>query len=325
MTDTMSQETQAPVSNEFAADEAKYKALEERYAPKEPEPQPEPQETSEPEQAEQVEQTENKRPPLSPEELERRWRQSQAAMKEERRKRQELEDRLAKAEPNNQAQQDQIIALIESLREDDEDPIEDITSLKRVLREFATRQKTEAEQERAMTQEQAAYQRFALSVSEAEGEFREFTPDYDDAQAFFKESLRQELVDLGLEGDELTLEFARQVKKVAQEALNRGKNPAEVVYKLAERRGYAKGAKQEPKPQAQENTTVNKEAVDKAAEVIEKINKAQQASKSLSSASGSSSGSKELTLATVSKMSGKELLQGYKALKEQAKRTGSYR
>lgn len=322
MTDTVSPENDSPVAD-FSADEAKYEALAAKYAEREPAAEPEQREEPQAQAQEQEEPKENKRPPLSAEELEKRYRQTQAAMKEERRKRQELEEKLAKAD-TGQAQQDQIVALIESLREDDEDPIEDITSLKKVLREFANRQKAEAEQERAQTQQMTAFQRFASTVSEAEAEFRETAPDYDDAQAFFKDSLKQELEALGLEGDELNQEFARQVTNVAQQAINRGKNPAEVVYQLASRRGYGASQKGEVAPKTQEKPHVNQDAVDKAAEVIEKINKAQQASKSLSSA-GASSGQKELTLSSVSKMSGKDLLQGYKALKEQAKRTGSYR
>lgn len=325
MTDTTAPEIEvsheAPVDH--SADDAKYAAMEEKYGSKSdpaPEPAPEREELTE-----QVEaKDEPKRAPLPPEELEKRWKQSQAAMKEERRRRQELEERLAKAETEKPSQQDQLMALIESLREDDEDPIEDITSVKRVLREFAQRQKAEEEAARSQTQQQTAFQRFASSIAEAEAEFRDEASDYDDAQGFFKESLKKELTGLGLEGDELNQEFARQVTNVAQQALNRGKNPAQVVYELAKLRGYAPSQAQKTTTTQQEVPQVKQETIDKAVETIEKLSKTQQASRSLSSVGGATTGSGELTMAQVSKLKGKAFLDGMAKLRAQAKRTGTY-
>lgn len=307
----------APIED-TSSDDARYAALAEKYADKgRPEPTPEPA-ADEPKAEEAP-----KRKPLPPEELDKRWRASSAALKEERRKTRELEDRLDKASPA-QSKADELMEAIASLRDDDEDPIEDIATVKKALKIFRERQEADRANEQASRQQQTAFQRFSSTVTDSESEFREENPDYDDAQTYFKKSLRAELEGLGLDGDELDQEFTRQVLGVAQKAIEKGKSPAEVVYNVAKLRGF-KGSEA---PKAQEKAPVKTEtsvAVDKAVQTIQTLEKSQQASKSLSSVSGASSGGRELTPGTVSQMKGQKLLDGYKALKEQAKRNGTYR
>lgn len=321
MTDTTAEtdlpEVDAAPIEDTSADDARYAAMAEKYGEKSTEAPTDPTEQPESKEA-------PKREPLPPEELEKRWKTSATALKEARQRQRELEEQLEKARATTQPDTDELLELIGALRDDDEDPIEDIAGLKKALKLFKSRQEAEREQERTQTQQQTAMQRFRTSVAEAEAEFREDAPDYDDAQAYFKESLKAELTDLGLEGDELSAEFHRQVMSVAQQALQRGKNPAQVVYEIAKRRGYKAQEKAQVATQ-QERPQVKSETIDTAREVIDKLSKTQAASKSLSNVSGGGPGGKEVTLASVAKMSGKDLLQGYKALKEQAKRTGTYR
>lgn len=324
MTDTTAPETEVSTETlvaDHSADDAKYAAMEEKYGSK-PEPKAEPEPHEAPEQIEAKDKPE--RAPLAPEELEKRNEQRAIALKQERQRRQELERRLAELEAKQAPQKDEFEDFLTRLREDDEDPIEDIQGLKQVVRHFLNQQKAEAEAARTQTQQQTAYQRFMSSVAEAEAEFREEAGDYDDAQSYFKESLKKELTGLGLEGDELNQEFARQVTNVAQQALNRGKNPAQVVYELAKLRGYAVAQAKQPATTQQEAPQVKQEVIDKAAETIEKLAKTQQASRSLSSVGGASAGSGELTLTQVNKLKGRAFLDGMQKLREQAKRTGTY-
>lgn len=321
MTDTTAEpienealDTGAPVED-TSSDDARYAALAEKYADK-VEPEREPAEEPKAEEA-------PKREPLAPEELDKRYRQAQAALREERQKRREAEERAAKAQPA-QSEADELMEAIAALRDDDEDPIEDIATVKKALKIFRERQEAERTQEVQSREQQSAFQRFSSHVTDSEAEFREENPDYDDAQTYFKKTLRAELEGLGLDGEELDQEFTRQVLGVAQKAIEKGKSPAEVVYNVAKLRGYKTGDTPKAKEPAPVKTE-SSEAVDKVVGTIQTLQKSQQASKSLSSVGGSGAGGKDISIGHVSQMKGPKLREGYKALMEQAKRNGTFR
>jgi hypothetical protein len=105
----------------------------------------------------------------------------------------------------------------------------------------------ETAQQRQQTHQAQAYQAFSQAVSQAEASYRASQPDYDgavdhmrqtraaDAQAFVEAS--GGVWDANTQAQvmqTITQEFAQ----LAATALQRGKSPAEVLYKLAQSRGY---------------------------------------------------------------------------------------
>ena len=252
------------------------------------------------------------RAPLTQAQLEERLNQTKAAMREERRKRREIENQLEEVRRAAPQVEDPFEAVIAALREDDEDPLADLANIKEVLRRFQASQRAEREAELSQRTHQTAAQRHFAHVAEQEAEFREETPDYDDAVTHFRTSLRAELEDQGFSGAALDQEFGRNLISLSQKAIAAGKNPAEVVYALAKRRGYTP------------NASPSNPDLDKSKEKLQTLSRSQAAGRSLS-AVGGRSGDGELTLASVAKLDGKELLEGYAKLKAQAKKTGRYR
>lgn len=307
-----------------SADDAKYAAMEAKYGGGDKETQVADPDSSGEEGEAAAEAKTVEREPLPREELEKRLEQKNAAIKEARSQQRELKQRLEslEAERAKQAEADPFEQLISSLRDDDDDPIEDIATLKRVIKSFQDRQKAETEAEKAQTQQQKAMTSFATSVAEGEVEFKADNPDYDDAVKHFRQSVREELEEQGLTGQELEKEFTTTLINLARKAMDADRNPAEVVYSLAKKRGFKGG------------TTVNKiddkiaatqADIDKAAEKIQTLKQGQQAGRSLSSVGGSGGTGGQVTLSSAAKKSGKDLLADYAKLKEQAKRSGNYR
>jgi len=310
-----------------SADDAKYAALEAKYAGRDQGPETsDAQPGGEEEQAQGDEAKLEQRKPLAPEEVEKRWNDTKTALKETRREARELKERLAGLEAQRAAQaeeQDAIERLVSSLRDDDDDPIEDITTVKTLLREFMKRQKDETQAERAQREQQTAMTSFATSVAEGEVEFKADNPDYDDAVKHFRQSVREELEEQGLRGQELEKEFATTLINLAKKAMDADRNPAEVVYSLAKKRGFKGGATTVNK--VDEKIAATQADIDKAAEKIQTLRQGQQAGRSLSSVGGGNGTGGQVTLTSAAKKTGKELLADYAKLKEQAKRTGNYR
>lgn len=291
-------ETEAP--EDFSQDDARYEEMASRFEERDNDEQ----ETQE----EEAPQKEAERDPLPREELETRLNNTKAAMKEARREKRELEKRLEalEAKQSEQPSADELLSVIDQLRDDDEDPISDIEGVKRALKLFAQRQKAETEQENGLRKQQSEQQRLMSTVAEHEAEFREEHTDYDDAVKHLRASIVSDLQDQGLKGQALEKALADELIGMTRRAIELGQSPAEVAYKLATRRGFGQ-----------------QKQVDKAEQKIQTLKKGQEAGRSLSSI-GSKPSESNLTVASVAKMDGKELLEGYKKLRQQAKKTGTY-
>jgi len=94
-------------------------------------------------------------------------------------------------------------------------------------------------------QSQAQLNQVFNAITASEQEFRIQTKDYDDAVKFLKDARKDELKELGLTAVETEHALNAEVMALAQGALARGKNPALVAYKMAEKRGY-KTTKENP-------------------------------------------------------------------------------
>lgn len=314
MTDTAAAPESAEPTHVADPDEGRYAQMRERF-PDDP-ARAEPDAAPEPEAADAT----PEREPLPREELESRLNQTKAAMREERARARELKTRLEALEAQEAqraAQSDPLADLIANLRDDDDDPIGDIETVKKVLKAFREQQARETQTEQQQRQHNQAWTQFVNTVSEHEAEFKEERPDYDQAVVFFRDDLRNELTELGLSGAELDEEFKKRIIGISTQALQKGRNPAEVTYKLAEKRGYRPGG-------VQATTTSQPQKLDKATERLQTLDKGAKASRSLSSVGGAS-GDGVMTVERASRLSGKALLNAHAQLREQAKRSGSYR
>lgn len=159
----------------------------------------------------------------------------------------ELNERMARLEATAakpKADDEDLLAVIAGLRDDDDDPITDLAQVKRALKLFQAQQAREDEQSNASTAQQREFMRLASSMAEAEADFEDDHPDYKQAQEHFKAARRGEFEDMGYAGQELEAELAKDLIGLVRRAVSGGRDPAEVVYNLAKKRGFQSGKAQ---------------------------------------------------------------------------------
>lgn len=218
----------------------------------------------------------------------------------ERSRRRELERRLAALEAERQPakQSDPLNDLIANLREDDEDPIGDLSSVKAIAKAMLERDRREAEEQSRAQQQQQHFAKLSRDMAEAEEDFRAEHPDYDDAMKHFKTSLLGELEDEGFSGQELKREFESKLITLVDRALSNGRDPAQIVYNRAKKYGFASSE------------------VDAATKKLQTIGKAQSAGRT-----PVNSGTKaDLTLESVNKLQGAAFDKAFEALRKQQMR-----
>ena len=218
----------------------------------------------------------------------------------ERSRRRELERRLAALEAERQPRQqaDPLNDLIANLREDDEDPIGDLSSVKAIAKAMLERDRREAEEQAKAQQQQQHFAKLSRDMAEAEDDFRAEHPDYDDAMKHFKTSLLGELEDEGFSGQELKREFESKLITLVDRALSNGRDPAQIVYNRAKKYGFASSE------------------VDAATKKLQAIGRSNGASKA-----PTSSGAKaELTIEAVNKLNGAAFDKAVEALRRQQMR-----
>ena len=218
----------------------------------------------------------------------------------ERSRRRELERRLAALEAERQPakQSDPLNDLIANLREDDEDPIGDLSSVKAIAKAMLERDRREAEEQAKAQQQQQHFAKLSRDMAEAEEDFRAEHPDYDDAMKHFKTSLLGELEDEGFSGQELKREFESKLITLVDRALSNGRDPAQIVYNRAKKYGFASSE------------------VDAATKKLQAIGRSNGASK----APASSGAKAELTIEAVNKLSGSAFDKAVEALRRQQMR-----
>ena len=185
------------------------------------------------------------------EEAEKRAHNHAAAMGRERsrrrvaeRKAQELSERMERLEAaRGGPDQDQLLEIIAGLRDDDADPIGDIASVKRALKEFRARQLAEQGQSDQQHQIEKQVENLRGAMLESEEDFATEHADYHAAAKFYRTQRVEELQDAGYSGRALDRKLADDLFGVVRMAIESGQDPAERVYALAQRRGWKAGAK----------------------------------------------------------------------------------
>ena len=205
-------------------------------------------------EAAETEEGEEEEPSEETEKPKRDWEKvahdKEGALAKERSRRRALEREVREiraaleSKPKAADDDDALVKLIETLRDDDDDPISDLAGVKAALKTFIAQQKAEREQEGQVTQQQRAIQTLVSTVEEYEADFTADHPDYPKAAAHYKQARREELEEMGYAGEALQRELATDLLGLARRAIDGGRDPAEVVYGLAKKRGFAAGKEQ---------------------------------------------------------------------------------
>ena len=230
--------------------------------------------------------------PLAPEEYERRLQAQSRDLREQRREIASLRE-MIQSRP----------ALAAEIKADaaepdmDADPIGWMKYAKGELDAYKTERANAAAQEKQQREQQAAMAQIGKRMDEYERDFREDHADYDDAVAHFRKVRQDELSESGVSASELGDALRQDLVSVVARAIRAGKDPAEVVYKLAKNRGFG---------------------VDKSDTKLETIARAASAGRSLSQGS-TRTGDGELTYEYVSGLKGKAFTDAWAKLKAQEK------
>lgn len=242
------------------------------------------------------------REPLPYEEMEKRYRALGRDVSAQRREIRELREALQRGPAPTQAQQD---ALDEG-PDPDVDPIGFIKFARDYMNGVRRNEREQQKQQDAQNQQQAQLAQIGTRMEEFEADFRSDHRDYDDAAKHFREERTKELREQGVSEAELGNQLRLDLMTTIARAMRAGKDPADIIYKLAKNRGFG--------------------GLDAGEKKLDTIAKAATAGKSLSSTSGGArANSGEATFETVTNLSGKEFEAGWKALREQAKRDKDFR
>lgn len=250
---------------------------------KEPEPEPEKAEQK-PEPEKQVE-TKTEEPAKPPEGF-----VPHGALHEERMRRKELQQKLSEVEEKLARYDERLKILGEGKKQPepsfDEDPLlYHKTKIDRLEGEVS---KITGENLNNLRSEIETL-RMQQMISRQETAFERTTPDYRDALGYYVKARAETISELGYDDEEAREFIANELQQATHRAIQSGKNPAEVVYRMAQKSGY-KNAKPDNKVQDTKN--------------LDTLKKAEVASKSLSDASGKAKG--ELTADVLAEMSEEE-------------------
>lgn len=214
-----------------------------------------------------------------------------AELIQERRKRQEAEQRYTHAVARLESILTQAAdtTVPEEIPDKNEDPVgylayqqwktlEEIRSFK----EERARVEKQAEEEKTQTTFLTQYQR-SIDV------FAQQTPDYNDAAHYLLKDRDEELQTLGIDDPGQRMQILQHdALTIGAHAMQMGKNPGEVFYNLAAKRGYKKTAPASPPPVSP----------------LDIVRKGQQAATTLSGSGGS--GTQEITVETLLAMDDEE-------------------
>lgn len=196
------------------------------------------------------------------------------AFHEERERRKEAQRELQALQEKWARADERIQILLNSKKEETPpDPNEDPLGYQswktgKIEKELESEKGRLTEQSKKLEQ-QVEDLRLRTQIDSMERNFQSKNPDYDEALQFLVKIQSETLEDLEVDEVERQAQVRQGLSSVVQQALAKGKNPAEAVYKMAQRLGFKKT---EPTPTAR----------------MEDIEKGVKASSSLGSAGGKS-------------------------------------
>jgi hypothetical protein len=224
-----------------------------------------------------------------------------AELMQERRKRQEAEHRYAQAVSRLETiiqQSAKAVEETEEIPDRNEDPVGYLAWQQGKTLDEIRSLKAEKAQSDKQTEEQRVQQQFLSEYQRNIDNFAQQTPDYNDAAQFLLRARDDELQTLGIDDPDQRVQILHQdALTIGAYSMQQGKNPGEIFYNLAKKRGYAKAA-------AAATTTVSP---------LDTVRKGQAAATTLSGTGGG--GGTELTAEALLAMSDndfKKFTQGKK-------------
>lgn len=174
-----------------------------------------------------------------------------SAVQEERERRKVAEEARRQAELNQARLDERIKAINERLTPKEQpreipDPEKDAMGTLKATAEEVKELKRFQMEHRAQLEQQARANDVMRQAAGKEAEFMKDNGDYGDASSFLRQSRYNELTINGLDPWTANNTIMQESLALAAQALQQGKNPAEVVYSLAKARGYAKKTTVQP-------------------------------------------------------------------------------
>lgn len=155
----------------------------------------------------------------------------------------------------------------------DKDPLGHLSAKNKALEEKIAALEAGQNKQTEESQQQRQLREFSSAVTSAERAFAAQTPDYADAVGVVQNMWRAELEAAGVPEQLIDSTLARRGAAFTHAAMQKEQNPAEAVYKLAQKLGYKKAEKEKGGEQQKET--------------LKTIAKGQEAEKSLPSGKGS--------------------------------------
>lgn len=243
------------------------------------------------------------------------------ALKEERKKRQEIEAELNRFRENYSRVDERLKMLSEAVSQPEPtqpqeeqpealiDPEQDIFGAykqqqKRMDKLVQTLESLQAGQSemRQQTEEERQTGAMIASYRQDAAAFTQQTPDFTDAYNYLLQKRGEQLKALGYNDAEVRSTLYNEEMSLAQRALGLRQSPSAHIYALASSMGYAKKAA--PSPVAQAAPPAAPVPVPSVTAEIDRIKAGQNSSKSLSSGGGAAG--EELSLELLANMSEKE-------------------
>lgn len=210
------------------------------------------------------------------------------ALAEERTKRKETEEKLRHAEILQARMEERFRALMAVNQPQQQqpqappDPDKDIFGAVKHLTQEQQLTRQHLEQQYRQAQQAQQWNQVFGWASDQEAQFKKTAPDYDDALKHLRSARMDELRDLGYNENQVRYALDNDERQLILQARQANRNPAEMAYAIAKRRGFVKK--------------------DSLTEKLDTIEAGQQTSKSLSNVGGSPTRG-QLSLQEVANMS----------------------
>lgn len=245
--------------------------------------------------------------PLPADEVTKRWNDSKVALKAERAKTRQLQERMDALEAKMSAPVAPVAKADDQSPPDPEvDPVGAIKYWAEYAKKAQSADADFAKKQGETAQETKTRQALGQWAADQEADFSEDTPDYPEAYKHFVKTRQEELKEEGYKPGEVSAAFSSEMMALIKRCKQNDKSPAEAVYKLAQKRGYSL-----EKP------------VDKNSKALQQVERGQAANRSLSSGGRPQGSGVPLTIASVNGLKdGDAFDRGFAALRAVSRRNG---
>ncbi len=165
----------------------------------------------------------------------------------------------------------------------DTDPLGHVLARLKIAEERAGQVENYTAEQRQQREQVSQVQQLTTNAVALEQDFAATNPDYHEAAAYLQNSRRQEYTAMGYNPMQVNQAIQQEALQIAAMAMQRGQNPAEVIYTLSKTRGFAKAA---PAAQATPAATQAQPA-NGAVEQIQRVTNGQNQNQSLGNTRGS--------------------------------------